>query len=116
MLFGTRQKIAILLILAYVTSGILIAVSHHDGTELSSRSTASVSTHGCGSNERHIPIDKRHECLACMQSAMRTATPATTGSVTAVQFMFVGSEPVGDERALSTDILYSGKRGPPIFS
>ena len=114
--FGTRRKIAVLLILAYVISGVLIAVSHHDGTELSSPSTASVSTHGCGANEQHIPIDKRHECLACMQSAMRTTTSATTSSVTAVQFIFVGSTPVGNERTLSTDILYSGKRGPPIFS
>ena len=116
MFFCWQRKIAILLILSYVTAGVLIAVSHHDGTDLSVHSSASVSTHGCGANEVHIPIDKRHECLACMQSAMRIATASTSVSVAAVQFLCLGSTPIGYESTLTTDILYSGKRGPPIFS
>lgn len=116
MLFRLQRKISILVILSYVTAGFLIAVSHHDVTDLALHSSATVTNHSCGSNERHIPLDKRHECLACMQSAMRIATATASASVTDVQFLALGSTPVDDRSTLSTDILHSGKRGPPIFS
>lgn len=104
------------LLLVYIVAGVLIEVGHHDVHDIALHAIPAVSTHGCGSKEIHVPLDKRHDCLACTQSAQRVATAATAIPATCVQFVWLGKLPLRIERTLQTDYLYSGKRGPPLLS
>src|SRR5512135_824258 len=106
-----RNVVASLLLAAYVAAGVLIEIGHHDVHDIALHGLPTVSRHECGSKEIHVPLDKRHDCLACTQSAQRVATPATTIPATRVQFVWLGKLPLRIERTLQTDYIYSGKRG-----
>lgn len=111
-----RNVVASMLLAAYIAAGVLIEVGHHDVHDIALHAIPTVSRHECGSKEIHVPLDKRHDCLACTQSAQRVATAAAAIPATCVQFVWLGKLPLRIERTLQTDYLYSGKRGPPLLS
>ena len=111
-----QYRTSLLLILLYISAGALVAVSHHDYVDLSLHQTARLAGHECGANEIHIPLDKRHECLACLQTTMRVTTAATSAFLKPTQFVYICCIVFGNERTSYVYILHSGKRGPPLFS
>ncbi len=108
-----RNTVARFIIVAYVLAGALLEVGHHDVHNIVLEAIPAVSSHDCGANEIHIPLDKRHECLACSLSALRVATAATQLSANTASFRCLGRVLDTHERTLHTDIRHSGERGPP---
>ena len=109
----TRQRIAVFVLIAYIMTGLLLEASHHDDIVPGSGSRPAVASHDCGAHEIHIPLDKLHPCLACFQSSQRVSTPALSLIPDPENFHCFSVIPSPDERFLSTDYLYTGKRGPP---
>ena len=108
-----RNTVALFIVAAYVLAGVLLEVAHHDVHDIVLDAVPTLSSHDCGPNEIHIPMDKRHECLACSLTTSRIATTATHFSVNSDSFLCLGYVLDTHERTLHTDILHSGKRGPP---
>jgi len=108
-----RHIVATLLLIGYVGTGALLEFAHHDMHELLAQSPPVVATHSCGANEIHLPLDKKHECLACSLSTHRVATEILQGPCNHPGLVYLGSISVLDEKISMIDFLYSGKRGPP---
>jgi hypothetical protein len=107
-----RNTVSILLLCFYLASGALIELTHHDEAAFASQSEARVDHHDCGGPDQH-PTPEASHCLACTQKTHRVAIetqfslPLQTVSVIAGRIVHSLGE------TLDTDILYSGKRGPP---
>ena len=110
----TRQRTALFVLVAYIMTGLLLEATHHDDIALSLGCLPAVASHDCGAHEIHIPLDSLHPCLACFQSSQRVATPALSFVPEAEIFRCVAVIPFLDEQFLSTDYLFTGKRGPPL--
>lgn len=113
MQYCCRHIVSILLLIGYVGTGALLEFAHHDIHELLAQSPPIVSTHSCGAKEVHLPLDRKHECLACSLSTHRVATEALQGLADSSSPVYLGCISVLDEHFSTIDILYSGKRGPP---
>jgi hypothetical protein len=98
----------------YVVTGFLLETAHHDDVIPGSGSPPAVASHTCGAHEIHIPLDSLHPCLACQQSSQRISTPALSFVPDGIRFLWMSAIPFRDEQFLSTDYLFSGKRGPPL--
>jgi len=109
----TRQRIAHLLLAAYLVAGGLLEFAHHDGHAVRFRSQPVVSSHDCGAREVHIPLDQKHNCLACTQASQRSLAEATAHAGLVSPLIYLSHLPQFRQEPLETDILYSGKRGPP---
>ena len=109
-----RNTVSLCILIAYVLAGVLLEVGHRDVHNMFLDATPVVSSHECGATEIHIPLDKRHDCLACTQSTLRIATAATPIPANAASFFCLSHVPVTNERTLHTDVIHSGKRGPPL--
>jgi hypothetical protein len=101
-------------LIAYVVTGMLLDVAHHDDFWPGSGSQATVVRHDCGTHETRIPLDRLHPCVACFQSSQRVATPAQSFIPDSGVFLCFSIIPSLDEQFFSTDYLYTGKRGPPL--
>ncbi len=110
----TRQRIALFVLIAYSVMGFLLEEAHHDDIALGSGGQPAVASHDCGAHEIHIPLDSLHPCLACFQSSQRLSTPAQSFLPDAESFLCPSVIPVANEQFLSTDYLFTGKRGPPL--
>jgi hypothetical protein len=109
-----RNTVAQFILAAYVLAGVLLEVGHHDVHDIVLDAAPAVSSHGCGATEIHVPLDKRHECLACSQSTLRVATAATTLPANTAAFGCLSHIPPKNARTLHADVIHSGKRGPPV--
>jgi hypothetical protein len=110
----TRQRTALFVLLAYILTGLFLEVAHHDDISLGSGSPQALTTHACGAHEIHVPLDNLHPCLACYQASQRVSTPAASFIPDAGTFLSLAVISNPDEQFLSTDYLYTGKRGPPL--
>jgi hypothetical protein len=95
-------------------TGLLLEEAHHDDIISGSGSPPAVTSHTCGAHEIHIPLDSLHPCLACQQSSQRISTPALSFVPDGLRFLWLSAIPILDKPFLSTDYLFSGKRGPPL--
>jgi hypothetical protein len=95
-------------------TGLFIEEAHHDDVISGAGSPPAVTSHTCGAHEIHIPLDSLHPCLACQQSSQRISTPALSFVPDGLRFLWLSAVPFLDEQFLSTDYLFSGKRGPPL--
>ena len=109
-----RRRIALFILVAYIATGFLLESAHHDDFVFGSGSPQTVTTHTCGAHEIHIPLDSLHPCLACSQASQRISTPALSFVPDSETFQCLTLIPSLDEQYLSTDYLYTGKRGPPL--
>ena len=110
----TRNNVARLILAAYLLAGVLLEVGHHDAHDIVLGATPMLSSHNCGASEIHIPLDKRHDCLACTQSTQRLGIEVTSNiGVPATLVCLTGIADVR-EHPLETDVFHSGKRGPPL--
>lgn len=108
-----RHITAQLLFAAYLLAGGLLEFAHHDGHAVLLRSQPVVSSHDCGAREVHIPLDQKHNCLACTQASQRFLVEATAHAGMVSPLICLSHFPQFRQEPLETDILYSGKRGPP---
>lgn len=111
-----RNTFSRLALVAYVASGVLLEVGHHHPHDFQVGTTPILSNHNCGEEEIHVPLNKRHDCLACVHSTQRVSGEATqyVGIHPAVVCSL--AIPVLAKQEFETDVLYSGKRGPPSLS
>ena len=109
-----RHITAQLLLAAYLLAGGLLEFAHHDGHAVLLRSQPVVSSHDCGAREVHIPLDQKPNCLACTQASQRFLVEAAGYAGTVSPLIYLSHPPQFRQEPLETDILYSGKRGPPI--
>ena len=109
----TRQSTAQLLLAAYLVAGGLLEFAHQDGHEMLLASKPVVSSHDCGAREVHIPLDQKHSCLACTQASQRSVAEAVEHAGFISSLISLSHLPQVRQEPLETDILYSGKRGPP---
>ena len=109
-----RNSVARLILAAYILAGVLLEVGHHYVHDIVLDAAPVLSSHECGANEIHVPMDKRHECLACLQSTLRVAIAAPYVSANVTAFLCAGRVVSTNERILYTDVISSGKRGPPV--
>ena len=109
----TRQRTAQLLLAAYLLAGGLLEFAHQDGHEMLLSSKPILSSHDCGAREVHIPLDQKHSCLACSQASQRSSAEAVEFAGVISLLTCLSHLPVFRQEPLETDILYSGKRGPP---
>ena len=109
-----RNTVSLFIIVAYVLAGVLLEVGHRDVHTMVLTPMPVLSAHECGATEIHVPLDKRHDCLACTQSTLRIATAATAIPANAASFLCLGHVQIANERTLHTDVIHSGKRGPPV--
>lgn len=108
-----RDTVARLILAAYVLTGVLLEVGHNDVHDIMPYTMPVLSSHDCGDKEVHVPLDKRNECLACVQSTLRVSTAATYLPINTGVAFCLGHIPVSNERTLHSDLFSSGKRGPP---
>jgi hypothetical protein len=95
-------------------AGVLLEVGHHDAHNIVLDSTPVLSSHECGATEIHIPLDKRHDCLACTQSTLRVGMEEAQHIGVHTAFVCLAFTPFLREQPLETDVFHSGKRGPPL--
>lgn len=99
----------------YVITGGLVEVTHLDPHEVVLHAIPTLESHECGAHETHIPLDKRHECLACSQSALRVATLTMIGPpVGLMDMVCIGGALTTAQPTIRADVTHSGKRGPPL--
>lgn len=110
-----RKNIARIALVSYLLAGLLIELGHRDSHDIRLASNPALSSHECGDKEIHIPLDKRHECLACSQSTQRLCIEGTGYVGMHVLLLGLTGTPVLVEHPLTTDVFHSGKRGPPSF-
>jgi len=95
-------------------TGLLLEATHDDDITSCLGSHPAVTTHDCGVHEIHLPLDSLHPCLACFQSSQRISTPALSFIPDAEISLCLSVIPPLDRQFLSTDYLFTGKRGPPL--
>lgn len=110
----SRHTFSVLALLCYLIGGVLIELTHHDETGILLRSQPVLSSHDCGTKEIHVSLDDARHCLACSQYAQRLSTEASRASVIIdASLVCFASLPHNNGQVFETDVLYSGKRGPP---
>jgi hypothetical protein len=107
------KSIARCLIACYILAGFLIEIGHRDVHELSTDRQPLLTTHACGAHEIHIPLDNRHECLACAQSTLRAGIVGIASTVDALQPLLVGDFCESARHFSSATSLSQDQRGPP---
>jgi hypothetical protein len=108
-----RNTLARILLAAYVLAGVLLEVGHRDVHNIVLDATPVLSSHGCGATEIHVPLDKRHDCLACTQSMQRVATAGTYVPSNSIHFASLARSQDQAANPPLIDVVHSGKRGPP---
>ena len=111
-----RNAVSLFILVAYALAGVLLEVGHRDVHNMVFDATAVLSSHECGTTEIHIPLDKRHDCLACTQSTLRIATAVAPIPANIALFLCLNLVPVSNRNIPLTDVIHSGKRGPPVSS
>lgn len=113
--FVLRNTIACLALVVYVAAGVLLEVGHRHPHDFLLAASPTLSSHSCGEKEIHLPLDKRHDCLACVQSTQRVSGEAMQYVGIHPAMVCSLGIPVLAEQGLETNVLYSGKRGPPFL-
>ena len=109
-----RNTVSQFVLIAYIFAGVLLEVGHRDVHDIVLDAIPVVSSHDCGAKEIHVPLDKRHDCLACTQSMQRTGAEEAQRIGVRTAFVCLACTPFLHEQPLETDVFHSGKRGPPL--
>lgn len=105
--------ITALLLFSYVLAGAFVEVTHNHRHDIPLFAQHAFASHDCGAHERHVPLGKIHDCLACTHSNQRAAVEVVHHPILDPSFVCLTAIPIVGDRPLETDVLYSGKRGPP---
>jgi hypothetical protein len=109
----SRHSVSVLAVLFYIVGGALIEVTHHDETQILLQSHPALESHDCGAKELHLSIEDVRQCFACSHFAQRLSTESRTTHTCSIPNVGVVYVPDIAGQVLDTDILHSGKRGPP---
>jgi hypothetical protein len=113
---SARHRTIALVLLIFQITGLLGIAGHTHEFALRLITDPAVTTHSCGANERHIPLDAIPRCPACWQIHQRNAVPSAPFVSIAVLVQRVR---VCDPDIVPvTDHLYllPQKRGPPVVA
>ena len=110
-----RRHTAVLLLFAYVASGFILEVVHHDHLGLVLHPHPVLSTHDCGAIDDHPSLDGIHPCPICLQAAQRISTPATSYMPAGDRMLCIIRVPGSPISSWSTGDLHPRKRGPPTI-
>lgn len=113
---SSQRTCAVLVIATYLASGALLEVSHRENVVSSLLTDPFIASHDCGNKETHVPIDLVHRCPACTQSTQRLSTEAVQIFIPHNFLVCVATANESHHKLSTTDILHSGKRGPPTNS
>lgn len=96
-----------------VFGSILPGVGHHHNTLVLKDTRPAFAVHGCGNQERHIPLEDLQRCAICQQSTQRHATlpEPVISLIVPPPALFAATSP--DERVRNTPLLTADTRGPP---
>ena len=110
----SRHTFALLAIWAYVSGTALVDFAHHNHADFLLESNPVLSSHDCGAKEIHIPLDQVRHCLACSQFTQRFSADIVSRCTFDAAIVCMAVVPWHAEQTIETDILYTGKRGPPF--
>ncbi len=108
------RHITAILLFGYILAGTLLEVAHNHRHDIPLFSQHTLAAHDCGAHERHVPLGKIHDCLACTHSTQRVAVETAPYIVTDPTVISFAVVPSFNEQPGEADILHSGKRGPPL--
>lgn len=101
-------------ILLHLCTAFVLDTGHTDIFEYVGGGVQTLTTHDCGSHERHKDIPKDHFCPACYRAANGAATISTILPPSSSCPEIAATLVVVTERAPHTDYFSSAsKRGPP---
>jgi hypothetical protein len=109
-----RHFLAPVVLLCYLLGFLLVELTHHDASAFFLESRPVVESHDCGAKEIHIAWEDARHCVACSHFSQRLSTEANAFSGINASVYHVAVVSTHTEQPLETDILYSGKRGPPF--
>lgn len=109
-----RPSTSAIVLTVYLLSGAFVELGHRDPVRLLLRSCAVLTSHTCGSEEIHLPLDQKRHCLACVQSTQRVSIQPSPYPGTDSRSDECVDVSVVRQLLLETDVLYTGKRGPPL--
>jgi hypothetical protein len=108
-----QKPLARLLLLAYLSAGLLVQVVHHDAT-VGGQEVETIAPHACGAHEVHIPIDHWHGCATCLHSTQKFTLAASSAGLTSLSCF--GSVLASDDSISYSAVLHQCERGPPFRS
>jgi hypothetical protein len=108
-----RHSIALLAIALHLFAAVAVEYVHHDGHETGSSRVPAFISHDCGPNERHLPIDGDRVCAFCVYAFSLVAAGIVSPAVPDVPAAHAPLAERSGQRADSSDLYHSGKRGPP---
>jgi hypothetical protein len=108
-----RQRLVFLLLVAYAGTGPLLDLIHGDTFALPPGSVTTVDTHGCKEKEKHVPLDRIHQCAVCAQSAQRFAVPVTPAAACSPVLHCMGTVVHPNDRTTGPLFSPAHPRGPP---
>lgn len=109
-----RHTFSVFAILGYLLGNTLVDLAHHDHANLPLHSEPVLSSHDCGAREIHVPIDQARSCLACSQFAQRFSADVSRSFTFDAAVVSLAVFPSHTGQIIETDVVYSGKRGPPF--
>jgi hypothetical protein len=75
-----------------------------------------LSTHECGPQERHIPIDSIHPCVLCWQLHQRVSLPVEYANAAMLLAAAADRSDLSVSPVIPCDHFFPQKRGPPAVS
>lgn len=108
-----RHTAARLILAANVATGLLGEALHHEALAVWLSANPSVSPHGCGEKERHVPLDRLHPCTLCTGYSQRVFTAVPPQAVAAPARILLGTFAPRSDDTLSADLPVHHTRGPP---
>ncbi|MCK7485344.1 MAG: hypothetical protein MZU97_07135 [Bacillus subtilis] len=70
-------------------------------------------SHGCGPNERHLPVDGSRVCALCVYAFSMVATSVANPAASELPAARASLAFQVVQRPTFSDLFHSGKRGPP---
>jgi hypothetical protein len=114
MKFLSQHILHLCVLLSYLFGSVLVELAHHDEHALVLQSNPVLESHDCGAKEIHVAWEDSRHCIACSHFSQRLSTEANAFSGINASVYHVAIVSTHTEQPLETDILYSGKRGPPF--
>ncbi len=108
-----RHSAALLLVAVHLFTATWVEFAHHDGHATGSSHGPAFTSHDCGSDERHLPVEGKRVCAVCVHAFSMVATCLAAPAASHLPADRVAPADQSVQRTHSTDLHHSGKRGPP---
>jgi hypothetical protein len=113
MKFFSRHILFVFTLLAYLFGSVLVELAHEDELVVLLQSKPVLESHDCGAKELHVAWEDARHCIACSHFTQRLSPEVGTVFISEASLYLLAVLRARSEQTLKTDILFSGKRGPP---